>query len=159
MMVAGMRRIGLAHLPAPRLAVDVKDAQNDLTLAIPGVTLDIGRSQGRAALNAPATLAIGKRQTRVSTLEGGASFDGRALKLTGVSLRSDEGALQLDGVLSLLVRDPAIDLHAAGRADVERLAHWGIEDGQLPRGSVAFDVRATGAMAKPVADVRLTSSA
>src|SRR5712691_1179414 len=90
--------LDVAHLSAPRLVVDVKDAQNDLSLAIPGITLDVGRSQGRVALNAPATLAIGKQQTRISTLDGGAAFDGRALKLTAVSLRSDEGSLQLDGV-------------------------------------------------------------
>ena len=106
--------LSVAHLSAPRLLVDVKDAQNDLSLAVPDITLDIGRGQGRVALNAPATLSIGKKQTRISTLDGGASFDGRALTLAAVSLRSDETSLQLDGDLSLLVRDPALDLRVRG---------------------------------------------
>ena len=150
--------LNVAHLSAPRLVVDVKDAQNDLSLAVPGITLDIGRTQGRVALNAPATLSIGKKQTRISTLDGGASFDGRALTLAALSLRSDETSLQLDGDLSLLVRDPAIDLRARGTADLERLARWGIEGGELPRGTIAIDVHATGPMAGPVADVHLTTA-
>src|SRR5258706_11899251 len=45
--------LDIAHLTAPRLAVQVADAQNDLALAVPGITLDIGRNDGRVTLNAP----------------------------------------------------------------------------------------------------------
>src|SRR6267142_2100357 len=149
--------LNIAHLSAPRFVIDIKDAQNDLALAIPGLTLDIGRSDGRMTLLAPATLAVGGNRTEVTTLDGGASFDGRALKLTMVALRSPETSLEIDGVLSLLVKGPSVDVHATGTADVERLARWGIAEGERPRGSIALDVRATGPFASPTADVRATS--
>jgi translocation and assembly module TamA len=150
--------LNIAHLSAPRFAIDIKDAQNDLALAIPDLTLDVGRTDGRITLEAPATLAVGKNETRVTALDGGASFDGRALKLTAVTVRSPETFLQIDGMLSMLVKDPAVDVHATGTADVERLARWGIQDGDLPRGTVALDVRAVGPFANPAADIRATSS-
>jgi len=150
--------LDIAHLLAPRFAIDIRDAQNDLALAIPALTLDIGRSDGRLALAAPATLTVGRNQTRVTALDGGASFDGRALKLTKVALRSPEAALEIDGVLSLLVKDAAVDVRATGTADVARLARWGIEDGEVPRGSLALDVHATGPFAGPAADIRVMSS-
>src|SRR5882672_11061278 len=78
--------LNIAHLSAPRFVIDIKDAQNDL------------------ALDAPATLTVGRNQTRVTALDGGASFDGRALRLTKVALRSPEATLEIDGVLSLLVK-------------------------------------------------------
>ena len=91
--------LNIAHLSAPRLLVDVKDAQNDLSLAVPGITLDIGRAQGRVALNAPATLSIGNKQTRISTLDGGASFDGRASHVDGslTAFRRDVTATAIGG--------------------------------------------------------------
>ena len=150
--------LNIAHLSAPQFVIDIKDAQSDLALAIPGLTLDIGRSDGRMTLNAPATLVVGGNRTEVTTLDGGASFDGRALKLTMVTLRSPETSLEIDGVLSLLVKGPSVDVHATGTADVERLARWGIAEGERPRGSIALDVRATGPFAGPAADIRLTSS-
>ena len=150
--------LNIAHILAPRFVIDIKDAQNDLALAIPGVTLDIRTRDGRMTLDAPATLTVGKNQTRVTALDGGASFDGRALKLTSVALRSPETTLEIDGMLSLLVKDPAVDVHATGTADVARLARWGVEEGEVPRGSVALDVRATGPFAGPAADIRLSSS-
>ena len=155
---ASRRALNVAHLSAPRFVIDITDAQNDLALAIPGLNLDIGRSDGRMTLAAPAMLTVGNNRTQVTTLEGGASFDGRALKLTAVSLRSPEASLAIDGVLSLLVKDPAVDVHATGTADVERLARWGITEGDLPRGTVALDVRATGPFAGPVADLRVMSA-
>src|SRR2546426_5213412 len=149
--------LNIAHLLAPRFVIDIRDAQNDLALAIPGLSLDIGRSDGRLTLNAPATVSVGRNRTRVTTLDGGASFDGRALKLTAVMLHAPEASLTIDGVLSLLVKDPAVDVHATGTADVERLARWGMQEGELPRGTVALDVRATGPFASPNADIRATS--
>ena len=90
--------LNIAHLSAPRFVIDITDAQNDLALAIPGLNLDIGRSEGRMMLAAPAMLTVGNNRTQVTTLEGGASFDGRALKLTAVTLRSPEASLAIDGV-------------------------------------------------------------
>ena len=148
----------LRRLSAPRLVIDFTDAQNDVAATIPALTLDIGRDQGRVALNAPATIRVANRETRLTNLDGGASFDGRELKLSSVSLRADEGSLQVDGTVSLLVRDPSLDVRTAGTADVERLARWGIETGERPSGSVAFDVRAHGPFDEVVADVHATSA-
>src|SRR5262245_13976366 len=150
--------LDIRRLSAPRLLIDFADAQSDMAVTIPGVTLDIGKDRGRVALNAPATIRVANRQTRISSLDGGAAFDGRALKLTSLSLRADEGALRVDGTVSLLVPDPSLDVRAAGTADVERLANWGIEAGERPRGSLAFDVRAHGPFADAVADVHATAA-
>ncbi len=127
--------LDIAHLSAPRFVIDIKDAQNDLALVIPGVTLDVRRADGRIALEVPATLTVGANRTQVTMLEGGAAFDGRALKLAAVTLRSPEASLRIDGTLSLLVKDPSVDVRATGTADVERLAAWGMADGERPRGS------------------------
>ena len=149
--------LDIARLVAPGFRVDVEDAQADLTLRIPGINIDIGRAAGRISLVAPATLSAGMRSTRVSTLDGGAAFDGRALRLSNVQLRADEGSARLDGVVFLLVRDASVDLRATGTADVERLARWGIENTELPRGTVAFEAHATGVFATPVTDLQISS--
>ncbi len=143
---------------AARLLVDFTDAQNDVAVTIPAVTLDIGKDEGRVALNAPAIIRVANKEARVAKLDGGASFDGRALKLSSVALRAEEGSLQVDGTVSLLVSDPSLDVRTAGTVDVERLARWGVETGERPRGSVAFDLRAHGPFAAPVADVHATSA-
>jgi outer membrane protein assembly factor BamA/autotransporter translocation and assembly factor TamB len=150
--------LNIAHLAAPRFVIDITDDQSGLALAIPGLTLDIGRSDGRLMLVLPATLTIGDTATRITSLDGGAAFDGRALKLAAVKLRSPEASLDVDGVLSLLVNDPAVDVRATGTADVERIARWGIAGRDLPRGTIALDVHATGPLASPQADIRATSS-
>ena len=150
--------LDVARISAPRLVIDIRDAQNDLALAIPGLTMDIRRNDGRVTLNAPATVRVGPKQTRVQALDGGTSFDGRALVLRAVAVKADEASLILDGTVSLLVRDPAVDLHATGTADVERLASWAVSQQPLPRGAIALDVRANGPFAAPVADVVLKSS-
>jgi len=150
--------LDLRRLLAERLLVDFTDAQNNVAVAIPAVTLDIGKDQGRVALSAPATIRVANKETHVANLDGGASFDGRAVQLSAVALRAEEGSLQIDGTVSLLVRDPSLDVRTAGTLDVERLARWGIETGERPRGSVAFDVRAHGPFEAPVADVHATSA-
>src|SRR5689334_744197 len=150
--------LDIRRLSAPRLLIDFADAQSDVAVTIPGLTLDIGKDRGHVALNAPATIRVAKRRTRVTSLDGDVAFDGRALTLSSVSLRADEGSLQVDGTVSLLVRDPSLDVRAAGTADLERLASWGIEAGERPRGSLAFDVRAQGRFTDAVADVHATAA-
>jgi uncharacterized protein involved in outer membrane biogenesis len=150
--------LDVRRLSAPSLVVDFTDLRNDIAAAVPGITLDIGRDQGRVMLNAPATIRVAKTQTRVSTLEGGATFDGRALKLSAVSLRADEASIQTDGTVSVLVEQPSFDIRATGTADVERLARWAVAEGERPGGSIAFDVRAQGPFSEPVADIHATSA-
>jgi outer membrane protein assembly factor BamA/autotransporter translocation and assembly factor TamB len=149
--------LDIGHLSAPRLLVDFTDSENDLHVTIPGITLDVGRNQGRVTLNAPATIRVANRETSITNLDGGSSFDGRALKLSALSLRAEEGSLQVDGMVSLLVREPSLDVRTVGTVDVERAARWGIETGERPRGSLAFDIRAQGPLDAPVADVHATS--
>ena len=147
--------LDIARLVAPRFRVEVQDAQTGVILQIPGVNIDIGRTAGRISLAAPATLSAGMHSTRLSALDGGAAFDGRALKLSNVQLKADEGSVRLDGAVFLLVRDGSVDLRATGTAEVERLARWGIENGELPRGTIAFEAHSTGAFATPVTDIQI----
>ena len=149
--------LDIGRLVAPRLVVDVQDAANDLALRIPGLNVDIGRTSGRIALVASATLSMGVRETHVSVLDGGTAFDGRALKLSKVQLTADEGSAQLDGTLSVLVEEPSVDLHAQGAASLDRLGRWGIDGGELPRGAITFEAHAMGALAAPVTDLHITS--
>lgn len=149
--------LDIAHISVPRLTIEIADAQNELALAIPALSLDIGRDLGRVVLNATATVTLRDRQTHLSTLDGGASFDGRALRLKSVALRSDEATLQLDGVLSVIAKDPGVDLEITGTADAARLARWAIDQGELPRGVIALNLRASGPFAGPTVDVRVRS--
>ena len=149
--------LNIAHVSAPRLAIDFSDTQGDLALTIPALTLDIGRAEGRVSLNAPATVRMASNETHIKRLDGGTSFDGRAVKLTSVALQSDEASLQIDGVLSVIAKDPGLDIHVTGAADAARTARWGMEGADLPRGSIGLEVHAFGPFSGPAADVRLTS--
>src|SRR5436190_2350531 len=142
--------LNITHLSAPQFAFDVTDATNDLAVTVPSLTLDIGRNNGRITLDVPATVRVGNTQTRVASLAGGASFDGRALKLTSVGMRSDEGSLQMDGVLSVIAEHAGMDLHLTGAAEAARVARWAMDEDEVPRGSFALDVRALGPFSGPV---------
>src|SRR5262245_32939283 len=58
--------LDIRRFSASRLLVDFTDAQNDVAVTIPAVTLDIGRDQGRVALNAPATIRVAHQATRLA---------------------------------------------------------------------------------------------
>ena len=147
----------IARLAVPRLAVEVRDEQNDVGVRIPAVAIQLTPNDGRVALGAPAEVRLGDRTSRISQLEGDATFDGRALHLTGAQVRTDEASIQADGSLLLIARDPAVDLTVKGTGDLARLARWGMPDGELPQGSLAFDGRVTGAMSDPRAELRVAS--
>ena len=148
-------RVSLIDIP--RLRVDVRDEQGDLTLAVPAVAIRLTRSRGRIALGGPADLRAGDRRTRISQLDADATFDGRALRLTNAQLRSGEGSLRLDGTVVLIAREAAVDLMVAGTGDVAALARWAIDEGDVPTGTLAFEGRINGPLAGPDTDVRLTS--
>ena len=61
-------------------------------------------------------------------------------------MESDEGSARVDGSLTILARDPSADLTVQGTVDATRVARWAIVNGDLPRGSVAFDARTSGAL-------------
>src|SRR5262249_52149122 len=129
-------RIG--RITVPVLRVDIRDERLDLAVTIPAVAIELARDRGRVALGMPATVRLGERQTRISQLEGGATFDGRALRLQNVQLRSNEGAVSLDGALVLIARDATVDVAGKGTVDVAMLARWGMSGGDLPRGTLAL---------------------
>src|SRR6185436_4963568 len=113
------------------------------------------RESGRVGLAAPAVVRLGSRRTTISQLEGGATFDGRALHLTDVQLRSNEGSLRVNGALTLIARDASVDITLAGSADVGTLARWAMSEGEVPAGTVAIEGRVSGPLAAPESEVRL----
>ena len=147
----------IALIDIPRLRIDVRDEQGDMTLAVPAVAIRLARNQGRIALGGVADVRAGDRRTRISQLDAEATFDGRALHLTNGQLRSDEGSLRLAGTVVLIAREAAVDLMVAGTGDVATLARWAMDGGDLPAGTLAFEGQVKGPMAGPESDVRLTS--
>ena len=146
--------INIAHLSAPRLLVDVKDAQNDLSLAAPGITLDIGRGQGRVALNAPAR---GREETDSHLHAGRRRILRWARSHVGGSLTAIRGDVTATGRRSVAAGPRPCDRSACARDRRPRAAR-AIEGGELPRGTIAFDVHATGTFADASADLRVTST-
>src|SRR5204862_3541719 len=135
----------------------VRNEQLDLALAIPAASVRLTRDAGRIALGSPATVRVGARRTAISQFEGSATFDGRALHLKDVRLRSNEGSLRIDGALVLIARDAAVDLMLAGTADVATLARWAMTAPDVPRGTIAIEGHVAGALATPESDIRLMS--
>jgi len=145
-----------ARLAIPQLAIDIRDEQADIAFSLPAVAIELTPGEGRIVMGRPADLRVGERRTRFTQLAGGASFDGRALHLADLQVRADEASARASGSVELIARDPQVNLRVQGSADVERLARWTME-GDLPRGSAAFDARVTGPLNGPEAEVQLTS--
>ena len=60
--------------------------------------------------------------THLSELAGNATFDGRALHLENLQVRADEGSARLNGSITLIAREQAVNLMAAGSLDAGPLA-------------------------------------
>jgi len=149
--------LDVGRLTAPRLALDVQDTPGNLRIEAPGIDIDIGQSAGRLQLVQPATVTVGAHATRITSFGGGTTFDGRALTLSTFNLQAAEATAQVQGKLSLLVAEPAVDVRATGTADVERLARWAMDE-ETPRGSLAFDAHVSGPLGSPVTDLQLASN-
>ena len=145
------------RISVPRLAIDVRDEQADLMLHAPAIGIELTPDQGTIALTQPADLRVGGRRTRISRLNGGAAFDGRALHLMATEVRTDDASMTLDGTVVLIARESRLDLTATGSADVARLARWGIDEGELPQGQVTFRATAAGPMGEPEAALDVAS--
>ena len=149
--------LSIARLDIPRLAIDLRDEQADVALQVPAIALLLTPDEGSVSLEMPAELRVGTRATRISQLRGQAAFDGRALRLSGADLRTDEASLTLDGAFFLVTRDPRIDLHVSGTGDIARLARWGLMDEELPQGEMAFEGTVTGPMGDPQAQLEISA--
>jgi outer membrane protein assembly factor BamA/autotransporter translocation and assembly factor TamB len=147
----------IARLDVPRLAIEVRDEQADFALQAPAIAFVLTSDAGSIVLAQPADLRLGARTTRISRLNGQASFDGRALHLVDTDVRTDDASMTLDGTLLLIARESRLDLTATGSADLARLARWGIDEGELPQGEVVFRATAVGAMGDPAATVDVES--
>ena len=61
--------------------------------------------------------------------------------------------MRVNGTIALIVLDPSLDLRVRGTGDAERMSAWAIAEGERPRGTVAFDLHASGPFTQG-ADVR-----
>ena len=145
------------RLDVSRLAIELRDEQAASSLQVPALALVLTRDEGSVSLEMPAELRLGTHATRIVQLRGQAVFDGRALRLAGVELRTDEVSATLDGTFLLVTRDPRIDLRLMGTGDIARLARWGLTDEELPQGAMAFEGTVTGPMDDPQAQVELST--
>ena len=148
-------RVGRAQVQ--RLAIDVQDDEADLALRIPALGFVLTPDEGSIALETPGELRLGAVRTRIAQLRGQASFDGRALHLSGADIRTDEGAMTVDASIVLIARESSLDLTARGSADLAVLARWGIDAGEVPQGGVLFQATVVGPLGAPDASVEVTS--
>jgi outer membrane protein assembly factor BamA/autotransporter translocation and assembly factor TamB len=146
------------RVSAPRLAIDYRDEAADVTLRVPAVTVDLS-SRGRLSLEAPADLSVGSTSTRVGTFQSDAAFDGRDLRLSNLRIEAPEIRGQMDGLLSLIRREPSMDIRVSVDTALENAARWWGQAGDPPRGSVHLEGTVSGPLAVPEANLQLTSSA
>lgn len=147
-------RIGRLSLSA--LRVDVRDEQYGVVLDVPAADIALGAGEGRIVLRG-ASLQVGDRRTRIASLAGGARFDGRTLQLADVAVQADEANARVNGGLTLITREPRLDLRVAGSGEAARLARWGMAEAGAPRGAVTFDGRVHGPFGSPTIDAAAAS--
>ncbi|MBI3050401.1 MAG: translocation/assembly module TamB domain-containing protein [Acidobacteria bacterium] len=136
--------LSVARLDVPQIAVDLRDEEAARFLWIPSLAIHLTPDSGSIRLARPAELNTETQLTAISRLEGEAAFDGRVLRVAKLQLQLQELAAQLDGSLTLLARDPAINLTVRGTGDATRLARWVVTNGYLPRGHFAFEAEVAG---------------
>jgi outer membrane protein assembly factor BamA len=145
------------RIDVPQMAVDLRDEQAARFLWIPSLSTWLTPDGGFVRLAREAELHTETQLTSVNRLEGNAAFDGRTLHLTGLQIELNELDARLDGSLTFIARDPAIDMTVRGTGDATRLARWVVVNGDLPRGDIAFDAAVTGPFDMLDARVRVTS--
>ena len=135
--------------------LDARYGDASLPLSVDGraVTLDLNRVpggdvMGRLSMSDGVMLSLGDRQTTMTTLDGGVTFDGTSVSVEMLTLEAPEARIQLDGLVTLLAGDQRVDMRYQGRVDAERLAPW-IDLDPLPSGHVAFSGTAQGALTGP----------
>jgi outer membrane protein assembly factor BamA/autotransporter translocation and assembly factor TamB len=132
------------RIAVPQIALDLRDEQDARFLWIPALAIQLTPERGSIRLTREAELNTETQITSLTRLEGEAAFDGRALRMANLRLELNELDAQLDGSVTLLARDPAIDLTVRGTGDAARLARWVVVNGYLPRADLAFEARLAG---------------
>ena len=132
------------QLNVPQLAVDLRDEQAAMFLWMPSIALRLTPDDGYVKLGGNGQFNTETQITHISELSGNATFDGRALHLDNLQVRADEGSARLDGSITFIAREQAVDLTAAGSLDATRVARWAVTDGDLPRGALMFEAHVAG---------------
>ncbi len=132
------------RIEVPQIAVDLRDEQAARFLWIPSLAIQLTPGGGFVRLARDAELNTETQLTSINRLEGDATFDGRALRVTDLRVELNELDAQVDGSLTLIARDPAVDMTVRGTGDAARLARWVVVNGDLPRGDLAFDAAVAG---------------
>jgi len=145
------------RIDVPQIALDLRDEQEARFLWIPSLAIQLTPDAGFVRMAREAELHTETQLTSVNRLEGDAAFDGRTLRVANLQLELNELDAQLDGSLTFIARDPAVDLTVRGTGDATRLARWVVVNGDLPRGDIAFDAAVAGSLDTLVTQVRVTS--
>ncbi|MGH9253482.1 MAG: hypothetical protein ACRD3C_02815, partial [Vicinamibacterales bacterium] len=146
----------IRRVSVPQLVVDLRDEQAARFLWVPSIALLLTPDEGYVRLGRDAELNTETQITTITRLNGDASFDGRALHVENLQVQSDEGSLVLDGSVTLIAREQAIDVRARGTIDATRVTRWVVTSGDLPRGDVTFEADTTGVFDR--LDTRLSAT-
>ncbi len=132
------------QLNIPQLAVDVRDEQAAMFLWMPSIALRLTPDEGYVKLGGSGQFNTETQITDIPALTGNVTFDGRALHLENLQVRADEGSARLDGSITLLAREQAVNLTASGSLDATRATRWVVTNGDLPRGDLMFEAHVAG---------------
>jgi outer membrane protein assembly factor BamA/autotransporter translocation and assembly factor TamB len=150
------QRLPIRQIEIPRLGVTVTDQQNDVSLALPGLAVHVGATEGTLRLAGDGAIRRGGVTTAITALGGGVTFDGRAIGVSRFALTTGEVGVVIDGGMTLLVAEPLLDVRMSGRADVPALARW-VSPGPGAAGTVTFEGTLAGPFGSPEAKLRLRS--
>lgn len=150
--------LDIGRLQIDRLAVSVMDSARDVFLDLPGLAIDVGKSDGSVRLLQPGRAAIGETRLTLDTLGGDVEFDGRALALGGFDIATPDARVEVDGTLALLVEEPGADLRFTAGGDLARLARLVPEPPPIA-GLVELEGTLTGPFIAPMARLRARSDA
>ena len=140
--------VAIGRLVVPRLGVFISNEPAGLSIAIPALSVDLGPESGTMALQGSARIRFGDVAETLTTAAGGAAFDGRRLRLTGVRAATADTTVTVDGTIALLVAEPGVDLRFSGDGDVRSLARWATSMPPLD-GRLAFEGTLDGPFSQP----------
>ena len=127
------------RLDINRLSVDLNDEQAVTSLWLPAIAIGLTPTGGSLRMETAGFVRTETQETAIQRIDGGARFDGRALHLSNLDVLTADGRARLSGAVTLIARDPSVDLTIAGSADATRVSRWFVTDGELPTRTVAFD--------------------